>query len=140
MYNGIFGNYFEESPFIYHLRQIELVCIGQYMDKAAVDTALRACLLTDEELVSSPSQQRNMPDPFAKAWGATLYRQKELMLRKAEAADPENIKLLCHFAEFLRHPPGRDPYALHYPSPTWLLLFVGTPVFCSRSHRNMTYP
>lgn len=44
-------------------RQIEIVCIGQAMDKVAVEEALRACLLTDDELLAVDTWS-SLVDPF----------------------------------------------------------------------------
>ena len=64
-------------------RQVELVCIGQYMDKAAVDSALRACLVTDEELLLGEEAMCELPDPFHDEWNTYLE------ISVAQAADEE---------------------------------------------------
>merc|ERR1712217_316158 len=51
-------------------RQVEIVCIGQAMDKDCVEAALRACLLTDEELAAE-STWSSMLDPFLEIEPAT---------------------------------------------------------------------
>lgn len=52
-------------------RRQELVFIGQYMDHAAVSTALDACLLTDAEMADGPAHWAFLPDPFP-PWEASL--------------------------------------------------------------------
>ena len=49
-------------------RQTELVCIGQELDHAAVEKALRACLLTEKEMAGGVEAWAALPDPFADAW------------------------------------------------------------------------
>ena len=49
-------------------RQTELVCIGQELDHAAVEKALRACLLTEKEMAGGVEAWAALPDPFASAW------------------------------------------------------------------------
>ena len=48
-------------------RHNELVCIGQDLDHSAAETALNACLLTDEEMMSGQERWAALPDPF-EAW------------------------------------------------------------------------
>jgi G3E family GTPase len=49
-------------------RQIELVCIGQTLDKVAAEAALRECLLTDEEMAGGEKSWLALPDPFRESW------------------------------------------------------------------------
>jgi hypothetical protein len=42
----------------------ELVFIGQGMDRAGIEAALRGCELTDEELALGPEGWATMADPF----------------------------------------------------------------------------
>lgn len=53
-------------------RQIELVCIGQELDKVAAEAALRECLLTDEELAGGVDSWVALPDPFGESWAQQL--------------------------------------------------------------------
>ena len=48
-------------------RQTELVCIGHELDHAAAEAALRACLLTEEEMAGGEDGWRTLADPFAEA-------------------------------------------------------------------------
>ena len=58
--------------------QSELVVIGQAMDKAAVDAALREALVTDEELARGPDAwAADLDDPFAAAWDAAEAAEAE---------------------------------------------------------------
>jgi len=50
-------------------RQIELVCIGRELDQAAVEEALEACLLTDEEMAGGAARWLALADPFREADG-----------------------------------------------------------------------
>ena len=45
-------------------RMQELVFIGQGMDRAGIEAALEACLLTDEKMALGPNGWAGMPDPF----------------------------------------------------------------------------
>ena len=109
-------------------RQVEISCIGQYMDKDAVDAALRSCLLTDEEIVLPPSVHRELPNPYEEPWSRILYDNREDMMRKAASSDPSNIRVLCLLAEHLRSdPPGaRHPSFTIHNLPTQGLSNAGT--------------
>lgn len=45
-------------------RRVELVCIGQDMDEAAIRATLNACLLTDQEMRQGPKKWAKYKDPF----------------------------------------------------------------------------
>merc|ERR1712048_1136605 len=49
-------------------RQQEFVVIGADMNAQEVETALKQCLLTDEEMEMSVEAWKTMVDPFRKAW------------------------------------------------------------------------
>ena len=45
------------------------MCIGEELDHAAVEVALTACLLTDEEMAGGAEAWAALPDPFAEVLG-----------------------------------------------------------------------
>jgi hypothetical protein len=45
-------------------RRQELVLIGQNLDRAALEAALDACLLSDAEMAAGPQAWANYDDPF----------------------------------------------------------------------------
>ena len=50
-------------------RRQELVYIGINLDREAIEAALLASLLTDQELAQGPTSWRNLPDPFGREEG-----------------------------------------------------------------------
>ena len=97
--------------------------IGQHMDKAAVEAALRACLVTDEELKLGDQALCEMPDPFAEQWNKGLgapnfddlsYEEKEPVYRKASEAEPDNVDALCALADHLSEPGACTPFTNPY--------------------------
>lgn len=58
-------------------RRQELVIIGQYMDKAAVQKALEECLVTDEEMRNG---LRDLSDPFEPWEDDTLAEEADSWL------------------------------------------------------------
>ena len=67
-------------------RQSEIVCIGQGMERAGVEEALRACVLTDDEFAAGAEAWAALEDPFAEDWAFfAAVREEQQAAERAHA-------------------------------------------------------
>jgi len=56
------------------------------MERAGVEEALRACVLTDEEYAAGPDTWRELEDPFAEDWAFyAAVREEQQATERAHA-------------------------------------------------------